>query len=325
MNSKILALLMILCMSATAYAQAEKEEPKKVEPAATEYQAVVLPINLFDTFSFDESNHTPIRTSMYIFGPVFITVWGVVEWGYFSGYTFRIVPYSPWGEHALDGGSDKIGHSYGAYVVKRASTFLFHSTGDSRLKANLLGAAYSELIMTLLEVGDGLSTRYGFDPWDFAGNNVGILIGFLLDQFPVLDRMFAFQMEWVPTKTFRNNFEPFTSKSDIFTDYSGQKAILATKLGGIPYVSKTPLRYVNIDLGYFSRGYDAPNRAYKNDTRNVYVGLSVNYSIAFGDLLPKGYTSSTLQTVFNYYHVPFDLEAKQWYLSSVPHEGSHPH
>jgi len=138
-----------------------------------------------------------------------------------------------------------------------------------------------------------------------------------LDQFPVLDRMFALQIEWVPTKTFRRKFEPFTENSDIFTDYSGQKMILATKLGGIPYVSRTPLRYVNLDLGYLSRGYG--NNEWSHDTREVYMGLSVNFSIAFGDLLPKGYISSTMQTVFNYYHVPFDLEAKKWQLSSVDH------
>jgi hypothetical protein len=316
------ALLTILCLSMPGYAQADKgvpqkDEPKKEEQAATEYQTVKLTENLYDTFIFDESSRSPVRIGTYIFGPVFVTVWGLVEWGYFSGYEFKVAPSDPWGARALDGTSDKFGHAFGAYATKRLATFLFRSTGDSRLKANLMGAAYSEMVTLLLEVGDGLSTRYGFDPWDVVGNNTGILLGLLLDQFPVLDRMFALQIEWVPTKTFRRKFEPFTENSDIFTDYSGQKMILATKLGGIPYVSRTPLRYVNLDLGYLSRGYG--NNEWSHDTREVYMGLSVNFSIAFGDLLPKGYISSTMQTVFNYYHVPFDLEAKKWQLSSVDH------
>jgi hypothetical protein len=312
MYIKFLALIMILCMSATVYAQAEKEEP-----AVTEYQPVKLPVNLYDTFTFDESNRTPARIGLYIAGPVFVTVWGIVEWGYFSRYEFKVAASDPWGARALDGTQDKFGHAFGAYTTKRLATFLFRSTGDSRLKANLMGAGYSELVTLLLEVGDGLSTRYGFDPWDVVYNNAGIVLGFMLDQFPVLDRMFAFQIEWVPTKTFRKDFTSFSEKSDITTDYSGQKILFVTKLGGIPYVSRTPLRYVNVDLGYFSRGYG--NNEWSHDTRDVYVGLSVNFSIALGDLLPTGYASSTAQTVFNYIHVPYDLEVKRWRLSSVEH------
>ncbi|TAL36580.1 MAG: DUF2279 domain-containing protein [Spirochaetes bacterium] len=312
---RIVTLVILIMIANSAFAQ-EKTEPAREEPVSRWEPTVLTPINLYDTFTFDEKNQTTVRTSMYIFGPAFVTVWGLVEWGWFSGHSFKVHPTDVWGADALDGGSDKLGHMFGAYTAKRAATFLFRASGDSRLKANLMGAAYAEVVTLILEFGDGLSTAYGFDPWDVVGNNVGILAGFLLDQFPVLDRMFALQCEWIPSKKFRKNFEPFTQNSDVFTDYSGQKILLATKLGGIPYLSRTPLRYLNVDLGYYARGYY--NNYYKSNTQNLYLGLSVNYSIAFGDLLPTGYTSSTFQSIFNYYHVPLTLEAKKWELVRVP-------
>jgi hypothetical protein len=142
------------------------------------------------------------------------------------------------------------------------------------------------------------------------------LAGFVLDSFPALDRMIALKWEYVPTRKFVREFQLFSKKMDIFTDYGGQKFLLTTKLGGIPYLSRTPLRYVNIDLGYYARR--DKNYSYSADEevvfkRNLFIGFSVNFSILAGDILPVGYASSTVQTFFNYYHVPYDLEAWTWH------------
>lgn len=313
-----LALVALFSLNLALSAQeAPAEDPQPpVEPPASvsDSPTVRLPVNLYDTFSFDESKWPYIRTGIYMFGPGFVTVWGLVEWGWFDGTSFLYKPSKVWGAHALNGASDKFGHLYGTYAVKRLSTFFFRSTGSSPMRANIEGGIYASSVQLIMEIGDGFSSAQGFDINDVIFNTIGAGIGMLLDGFPVLDRIFALQWEYVPTRKFRKSFEK-NGGGDFFTDYSGQKYLLVTKLGGIPYLSLTPLRYVNLDFGYYARGFYNSN--FDRDTRNIYIGMSINYTIAFGDILPTGYASSTLQSFFNHYHPPFDLEIKDWELTSA--------
>ena len=152
---------------------------------------------------------------------------------------------------------------------------------------------------------------------DILFNNIGILFGMLLDYSPFLDRIFTISWEYIPTREMREKFN--RDHHDIFTDYGGAKVILVTKFAGIPYISFTPLRYINFNLGYYARGYN-PTKYFSSRTRNVYIGFSINLSIVFGDVLPVGYVSSSIQSIFNYYHLPWDYEAKIWTLSDKPHE-----
>ncbi len=313
-----LALVALFSLNLALSAQeapAEDPQPPVEQPASvSDSPTVRLPVNLYDTFSFDESKWPYIRTGIYMFGPGFVTVWGLVEWGWFDGTSFLYKPSKVWGAHALNGASDKFGHLYGTYAVKRLSTFFFRSTGSSPMRANIEGGIYASSVQLIMEIGDGFSSAQGFDINDVIFNTIGAGIGMLLDGFPVLDRIFALQWEYVPTKKFRKSFEK-NGGGDFFTDYSGQKYLLVTKLGGIPYLSLTPLRYINLDFGYYSRGFY--NSYFDRDTRNIYIGMSINYTIAFGDILPTGYASSTLQSFFNHYHPPFDLEIRDWELTSA--------
>ncbi len=306
----ILSLLIIL-FNVTAYGQETGKE------ADIETDTIRYPVNLYDTLTFSEDTSFFIRGGYYMFGPAWVTMWGIIEWGWYSTKEFTIYPQSPRGPYAADGAADKFGHLFGTYWIKRFSTFVFRSTGSSRMRANIEGALYAEFVQTAVELGDGVSTMFGFDPYDILFNNIGILAGFLLDWSPTLDRMFALQWEYVPTRAFREKFKIFTEEMDFPTDYSGQKYLFTVKFAGIPHVSLTPFRYFNFNVGYYSRGYK-PVRYFNEKSRHLYIGFSADFSIAFGDLLPVGYTSSILQSFFNYYHVPLDYEAKKWTISKVP-------
>ena len=279
--------------------------------------SILLPVNVYDSFTFSDETSPYIRKGLYLLGPSFFLIYGFSSWGWNIDEGFTLNPETFRGKNAVHGAADKYGHLYSAFVLKRFSSFMFMSSGSSHCRANIEGAILSEIIMLGSELGDGFSAGYGFDPYDILFNNIGILIGIILDWSPVLDGIFTLKFEYVPTKEMREDFDT-GDNHDLPTDYGGTKYILSTKLAGIPYLSLTPLRYMNIDLGYYSRGYD--QRYERTKTRNVYMGFSINFSIAFGDLLPVGYTSSTLQTFFNYVHLPWDYEAKRWKLSEIPNE-----
>jgi hypothetical protein len=277
---------------------------------------VKLPVNVYDTFMYSENVRPYMRVFTYASGPAFFLVYGAGLWQWFEDVHFHLKPETFKGPQSVNGAADKVGHLWGNYMGKRLFTFLFHATGSSRNRANIEGAILMSITSLGGEFGDGISPHYGFDPYDVMFNEFGVIIAMILDYSPTLDRIFAPKWEYWPSSYQRKRFSN-PDHWDIATDYSDQKYILATKLGGIPYLSRTPLRYFNIDFGYYTRGY-RPAVIYKNRTRNVFFGFSVNFTIAFGDLLPAGYASSTVQTFFNYYHPPCDFEAKVWELSNEP-------
>ncbi|MBN2401343.1 MAG: DUF2279 domain-containing protein [Spirochaetes bacterium] len=281
-----------------------------------EKETVRLPENLYDSFQFDPGTAPYVRYGLYAFGPLFMIGYGLGTWGW-NSTNFNFKTEKPFGTYAINAGVDKLGHLYGNYAMKRLTTFMFKASGSSLNKANLEGALLTAIITTAGEIGDGFGPNYGFDVYDLLANQVGILVGFILDYSPFLDRIFTLRWEYFPTKAMREKFD-LIEHHDIFTDYSGSKFMLTTKLGGIPYLSLTPLRYVNMDAGYYARGY-RPAKGFDRRTRNFYIGLSVNFSIAFGDILPTGYLSSSMQSFFNYMQVPYvNWEAKRWVISDRP-------
>jgi hypothetical protein len=307
-----LSCLILFILSVAAVAQ---EYPARGDDVFS--PTVRQPVNLYDSFQFDEESAPVIRTGLYVAAPSFFLLYGVTTWGWELGEGFTWNPETFRGRHAVHGGADKYGHLYSAYVLKRLASFFFRASGSSAMVGNVEGVLFSELIMLGSEIGDGFSPDYGFDPYDFLFNNIGILIAFILDCSPTLDRIFSVQFEYVPSREMREDFD-WDKNHDLPTDYGGTKYILTTKLAGIPYVSLTPLRYVNVDIAYYARGFDQRFRRMK--TKNVHLGISFNYAIAFGDILPVGYTSSSIQTFFNYIHLPWDYEARRWKISEAPNE-----
>lgn len=312
---KALAVLILILILISQAVTQEIAEP--VSGSGVIENSVRLPLNLFDTFRFNEKYSPYIRKGLYILGPVFMGIYGFSTWGWNSREEFTVRPMSHAGVHAVDGAADKYGHLWGNFAMKRLATFIFRAAGTPWHAANIEGAILTEIVTLSGEIGDGFGKNYGFDPYDALFNNIGIVIAMILDVSPVLDRMFTMQWEYVPTREMREKFG--SDHHDVFTDYSGAKVFFVTKFAGIPYISLTPLRYINFDIGYYARGYN-PSKYFSSRTRNIQIGFSINLSIAFGDILPAGYTSSSIQSLFNYYHQPLDWETHTTVLSDRPHE-----
>lgn len=315
---QLISVMIILLLSSQVFAQEITDSESKSNAfIKDENSPVRVPLNLYDTFRFDEKYSPYIRNGLYVLGPLFMGIYGFSTWGWNSREEFTVRPMTHEGVHAVDGAADKYGHLWGNFAMKRLATFIFRTTGSSWHAANIEGAILTEIVTLGGEIGDGFGKNYGFDPYDALFNNIGILIAMILDTSPVLDRMFTMQWEYVPTREMREKFG--SDHHDVFTDYSGAKVFFVTKFAGIPYVSLTPLRYINFDIGYYARGYN-PSKYFSSRTRNIQIGFSINLSIAFGDILPAGYTSSSIQSLFNYYHQPWDWETTTVVLSDRPHE-----
>jgi len=78
-------------------------------------------------------------------------------------------------------------------------------------------------------------------------------------------------------------------ENDPISDYSGQMFLLALKADGVPRLREVPLlRYLELQVGYNTRGYE-PNDGVKIDPhRRVYYGVGVNLSRLLSDTVFRG-------------------------------------
>ncbi|MBM9604683.1 DUF2279 domain-containing protein [Desulfopila inferna] len=218
-------------------------------------------------------------------GTGLVTLWGVLEWDYFSRSPHA--ESEGWfGNSTDDGGADKIGHAYSNYAFSHALAALYSHWGYPEDKAALYGAVSSFAIMGYMEVGDSFSS-YGFSYEDLLANGVGALLGYVLYTTPDLAEKLDFRWEYTP------KFE----QTDVFTDYENSKYLLALKLNGFAAMKQSFLRHVEIHLGYYARNFGDPD---EDRERNIYLGIGLNLT----DLLYRHSWKKTA-TVLRYLQIPY--------------------
>lgn len=220
-----------------------------------------------------------------LLGAGVITLWGMLEWDYFS--TAPHCQSEGWfGKETESGGADKLGHAYSTYVVSHGLAALYQSWGFSKKEAALFGSSTSFALMGYLELGDAYS-RYGFSPEDMVANGIGALVGYLLFENDTLAEKIDFRWEY--------GFDP--NQTDIFTDYENSKYLLAVKLNGFEATQRTLLRNLELHFGYYTRNFDSNDA---DNERNIYFGIGLNLS----DILFRHSWKKT-GTVLRYLQLPY--------------------
>ena len=94
----------------------------------------------------------------------------------------------------------------------------------------------------------------------------------------------------------RLEYRPDFNKTDFFTDYENQKFLLALKFDGFEFAQKNYLKYLELHLGYNTKGF--PDQ--KNRERNIYIGIGINISRLF-----KQASMPRISKAFNYIQMPY--------------------
>ena len=221
-----------------------------------------------------------------------IAVVGAVSWDY--GSTSFHFQNEGWFERDTKyGGADKLGHAFGAYALTSAYNYLYKQWGYSEEEAIWGGALSSWSQMTLIEVGDGFSSENGFSWEDELMNTIGVGMAYLRHRYPSIRNKFDFRMEWFPSSEFLHG-----NQSDPFTDYSGQKYLIALKPDGFLKTDNPMLKAMELQFGYFTRGYDGDDATDRH--RSTYVGIGLNVTYLLEQL-----TGHDAWHVFDYYQVPY--------------------
>jgi hypothetical protein len=222
-----------------------------------------------------------------VIGGIGITVgiYGAAAWWEdgFSG-SFRTVDEGWFGRNTYAGGVDKAGHAFFAYTGARLLTRGFEALGNDTGRALRLGVWTSLGVLAGIEVMDGFSKKFQFSMEDAVANVAGAAFAVLLETDPRLDALLDFRLLYRRSDDARR-----VGVVDPLADYSGQTFLLAVKADGVPRLREVPVaRYLELQVGYNTRGYE-PNEGVAIDAhRRIYYGVGINLSRILSDTVFRG-------------------------------------
>jgi len=198
--------------------------------------------------------------------------------------SFRTVDEGWFGRNSYAGGADKAGHAFFTYTGVRLLARGFEALGNDPGRALRLGAWTSLGVMTAVEVVDGFSKKFRFSMEDAVANAAGAAFAVLAEKDPRLDALLDFRLLYRRSDDARR-----VGDNDPLADYSGQTFLLAVKADGVPRFREVPVaRYLELQVGYNTRGYE-PNDGVKNDPhRRIYYGVGINLSRLLSDTVFRG-------------------------------------
>jgi len=253
-------------------------------------------------------NPTVSTVAAYAFLPALATLLGMQMWEWGDTTHFKAGSDGWFERHNTHGGSDKMGHAWSFYMGSRLFTTYFDAVyPDDHRKAAYFGAGLSWFGSVAVEIGDGFASVYGFSYTDLIANTVGVLLALSQELWPAADDLFDFSTHVLYSPGFMSSANP--NKFDFATDYSGQLITFHLRLGGLGLSRRNPLRYLRLDLGYFTRCYEVNDGCSREslgtdgyETRNLYFGVSFDLARMIRD---HGEANSWLQyfgTFSRYYN-----------------------
>ena len=239
----------------------------------------------------DELRNRVIYTNLI--GAGVVMAWGTAFWDYFT--ISPVIKNEGWfGDYTETkyGGADKMGHMYSTYLWSLGFSSLYEYWGMKEEDALLYGPLTSWTFQFLMEVGDSFSASQGFSYEDAVMNTVGAAFYYVREKYPSVKSKLDLRLEYIPD---------FNSDVDFFTQYNSMKYLFALKFSGFEDIKDTPMKYFELQLGYYTRGYsERDNFIDENRERVIYAGIGINSSEV---LKAMGWTKTS--KIFNYYQLPY--------------------
>ncbi len=223
------------------------------------------------SFAAEQQNTRYIVTRDLSLATLAMSAWGISQWDWFEHSP--VAKREGWfGDDTHAGGADKTGHLYMSYILSEIFLLDFrrHGVKHPERKAALSALA----AMTLLEVGDATSSKYGFSSEDFIADAVGVAASWWLASNPKWDDRIDLRMEYWPSSG-------YNLQNDAVSDYSGMKHLIALKANGFESLQNTPFKWLELQAGYYTRGF----RTFDEQTepsRHVYLGLGISLPTLLG-------------------------------------------
>ena len=263
----------------------------------------------------------------------------VYTWAYFAWYSGRSMTdslvFRDEGYFALDtyaGGADKFGHMWSNYALNRITAEVLMGGGWTPGMASFIATTTTSTFFVLIEFKDGFHEGFGFSWGDMLFNTMGEALAVVMVNYPEVDEMFDFRVEYNPTDLYLEKLYN-DGVVDAAEDYSGQTFILGYHLGSIESLRSSArwswLRYFDATLA-FSAGNFLPEPKDPSIFReqDLFLGFAINVQELIDQSFypePKpgqryaGATHHTLHFIPELYGVPYtNLRLAGFHREAVP-------
>jgi hypothetical protein len=237
------------------------------------------------------------------------------------------------GDQTYAGGEDKFGHAWSTMSLSRLGDEVLEQWGGvDHHKAMFLSTALAEALFIGVEVRDGFAFEFSYS--DIGGDTVGALVALALMQWPRLDEMFDFRVQYFPSQMYLRKLDgsspcPYggCSRWNIAEDYSGQTYLLAFHLASIHSLREmqygTLARFVDVAFGFDSRNYKPQPDAdlAVAPKQQFFLGISLNAQGVFDYLLEDKSSprAKTLRKVTHGLFEVFNLPFSSFALFGIDH------
>ena len=175
-------------------------------------------------------------------------------------------------------GMDKLGHAFTSYTMTNLFAEHLQRKGRTPEQSAISAALLTQALMLYVETFDGFSTDHGFSYEDALMNLAGTSLAYARQRYPRVKDFVDYRMEYTPSGYKGSGIKGFRPISD----YAGQKYHLALKLSGFKSLRDTPLQYLELQAGYYARGFTPQEQALGfSRTRTGFVGIGLNLSQVF--------------------------------------------
>lgn len=203
----------------------------------------------------DTIEHKINKNRKWILGGVNATLWGgtfyTLNKTWYANHdktTFHL--YNDWGEWQQ---MDKFGHLWSAYQIADHSTKLWQWAGLNQKKALVIGGISSMAYLSIIELQDGRSEKWGFSIPDMIANTAGALMhmgqGLLWK-----DQRIRIKMSYMPERygVLQNRADDLFGRSHVeklLKDYNGQTYWASINIQSFFPQSNFP-SWLNLAIGF---------------------------------------------------------------------------
>lgn len=173
------------------------------------------------------------------------------------------------GESTRNVGMDKLAHAYSAYVISDLLYARLKRKTDNAPGIQYTAAALATATMLYTEFWDSIEESAGWSWEDVAFNTLGSGFSILHNSVPGLDRKLDFRLMIVPNSNFIN--------VEGKRHFEQQRYFFAFKFAGFEAFENSPLRLLELHLGYYGRNFTNEDRAMGiRPDRRIFVGIGIN-------------------------------------------------
>lgn len=280
--------------------------------------SILLLLSMGSSLQGQDSTSSQSNTRKWVLGSVQAGLWGGTFYSlnktWYANYPrsdFHL--YNDWKEWQQ---MDKAGHSWSSYQISNHTSKIWQWAGMDKKKAVLIGGISGMAYLSIIEILDGYSDKWGFSIPDVMANSAGAAV-YVAQELGWNEQRVSFKLSYSPfrygaLRTRANDLFGSGDAEKVLKDYNGQTYWASVNVKSFFPDSGLP-DWFNIALGYGARtmlgGYENTWTTASGTTINRsdiprYKRFYLSADIDLTRIKTKNKTLRTVLSLFNVLKVP---------------------